>query len=327
MVPPIRSANLGDCDAFDAGEGAIGMMRLVLLCLISATILSIVAEKSAQAGEKSKRPNIVWLTAENIDIDLGCYGEKLVRTPNIDRLASEGVRFTRVFATSPVCAPSRSAFMTGMYQTTTGTHHMRSHRDDGFRLPRGVRPVTHWFADAGYFTANIKLIGKHTVGTGKLDLNFVNEGRIFESDNWSVLKEKQPFFVQINTPEVEYDIYDRKTKDKRRVEWVGERDHPQIATPDKVVPPPYYPDHPIVRQEWARYLNSVSGLDQRVGHVLDALRTDGLADNTIIIFFADNGRLEARNPLLLRQRTACAYDHSLAKAFSRSGLVQGRFGQ
>jgi arylsulfatase A-like enzyme len=78
------------------------------------------------------------------------------------------------------------------------------------------------------------------------------------------------------------------------VEWVGEREHPQIATPENVTPPPYYPDHPITRQEWARYLNSVSGLDRRVGWVLDQLRADGLADDTVIFFFADNGRLEAR---------------------------------
>jgi arylsulfatase A-like enzyme len=264
------------------------MSRLVSLALLLTLPLS------SAAAEKSKQPNILWLTAENISLDLGCYGEKLVRTPNLDRLAAEGVRYTRVFSTSPVCAPSRSAFMTGMYQTSTGTHHMRSHRDDGFRLPPGVRPITHRLADAGYFTANVKTIGDRVVGTGKLDLNFVNEGQIFQSDDWAALKSHQPFFAQINTPEVEYDIYDRKTWMKDRVEWVGERDHPRIATPDNVKPPPYYPDHPVVRAEWARYLNSISGLDRRIGWVLDQLRDDGLADDTVVIFFADNGRLEAR---------------------------------
>src|SRR5436190_17229679 len=102
------------------------------------------------AGEL-KHPNILWIVGENIKLDLGCFGEKLVRTLNLDRLADEGVRYTRVFATSPVCAPSRSAFMTGMYQTTTDMHHMRSHRSDEFRLPLGVRPLTHRLRDAGYF--------------------------------------------------------------------------------------------------------------------------------------------------------------------------------
>ena len=114
------------------------------------------------------------------------------------------------------------------------------------------------------------------------------------SKDWSALKTHQPFFAQINTPEVEYDIYDRKTFKKLRVEWVGERDHPQIATAANVKPPPYYPDHLLVRQEWARYLNSVSGMDRRVGRVLEQLRKEGLLEETVIVFFGDNGRLEAR---------------------------------
>ncbi|MCX7827346.1 MAG: sulfatase-like hydrolase/transferase, partial [Verrucomicrobiae bacterium] len=204
----------------------------------------------------ARRPNILWLVGENICLDLGCYGAKRVRTPHLDRLAAEGIRFTRVFSTNPACAPSRSAFFTGMYQTTTDTPPMRSHRNDAFRLPPGVRPITHWLRDAGYFTANIKRIGDRNVGTGKLDLNFVNEGPIYESDDWSALKSRQPFFAVVNSHEVEYDIYDRQCAKKARVEWVGEREHPQIATPENVTPPPYYPNHPVVRQEWARYLNS-----------------------------------------------------------------------
>ena len=240
------------------------------------------------------RPNILWIVGENFDLDLGCYGAPNVFTPNLDALAEKGVRFTNVFSTSPVCAPSRSAFMTGMYQTTTDTHNMRSHRNDDFRLPAGVRPITHLLKDAGYFTSNIKTIGKHVVGTGKLDLNFVNEGPIYQSGSWEELKNNQPFFAQINTPEAEYDIYDGKSAEKQRVKWVGEDQQEKIATPENVEPPPYYPDHDITRQEWARYLNSVSGMDKHVGVIMEQLRKDGLADNTIVVFFADNGRLEAR---------------------------------
>lgn len=154
--------------------------------------------------------------------------------------------------------------------------------------------MTHWLHDAGYFTANITHIGDREVGTGKLDLNFVNEGPIYQSAKWSALKENQPFFAQINTLEAEYDIYDRKSAEKQRVKWVGEDWHPQVAKPNEVKPPPYYPDHDITRQEWARYLNSVSGMDVRIGWVLEQLKKDGLADNTVVIFFADNGRLDAR---------------------------------
>ena len=239
-------------------------LRMTVLVAASWLVLAGVGQR-AQARETRdcKRPNILWIVGENLKLDLGCYGAKNVSTPNLDGLAAKGVRYSRVFSTSPVCAPSRSAFMTGMYQTSTDTHNMRSHRDDDFRLPPGVRPITHWLQDAGYFTANIKTIGDRVVGTGKLDLNFVNEGPIYQSDDWSALKSHQPFFAQINTPEVEYDIYDRKSASKPRIEWVGEHEHPQIATPENVTPPPYYPDHLITRQEWARYLNSVSGMDRR----------------------------------------------------------------
>ncbi len=273
-------------------------LTMLLLCTYSLSGLRCTPSGSSPAASQQQAdmepPNILWLVGENLKLDLGIYGAEHVETPHLDSLARNGLRFTHVFATSPVCAPSRSAFMTGMYQTTTDTHNMRSHREDDFRLPEGVRPITHRLQDAGYFTANITYIGDKEVGTGKLDLNFVNEGPIYQSDDWSSLKSNQPFFAQINMPESEYDIYDRQTWKHDRVEWYGEEMHPQIATPDNVTPPPYYPDHPIVREEWARYLNSVSGMDIRIGWILDQLRADGLADNTIVIFFGDNGRMEPR---------------------------------
>ncbi len=271
------------------------------LCTMPLTVLGLFALLFAgcdSGGEvvdgPANTPNILWIVGENFKLDFGIYGAANVHTPNLDSLARSGMRYTRVFATSPVCAPSRSAFFTGMYQTSTDTHNMRSHRDDDFRLPEGVRPLTHWLSDAGYFTANISTIADSIVGTGKLDLNFVNEGALYDTEDWALLKDNQPFFAQINTPEAEYDIYDRQSAEKPRVPWVGEEWHPQIATPENVSPPPYYPDHAITREEWARYLNSVSGMDMRIGWILDQLRADGLADNTIIVFFADNGRLEAR---------------------------------
>src|SRR5262245_36997615 len=127
-------------------------MRVALLFFVALVLPGLAA---AQERPATRRPNILWIVAENTKLDYGCYGSKGVLTPNVDSLAARGTRYTRVFATAPACATSRSAFMTGMYQTTTNTHHMRSHRDDDFRLPAGVRPLTHWLKDAGYFTANI----------------------------------------------------------------------------------------------------------------------------------------------------------------------------
>ena len=267
-------------------------MRILILTFLTIALFS--SEATA-----AKQLNILWIVGENFALDLACYGQKNVKTPHLDALASRGVKYMNVFATSPVCAPSRSAFMVGMYQTSTDTHHMRSHRDDDYRLPKGVRPLTHRLKDAGYITANIKMIGDQIVGTSKLDLNFVNEGPVYDSNEWSAIcqknsNQKKPFFAQINLPVAEYDIYDRKSAEKPRVKWVGEEWYPQVANANNVTPPPYYPKHKVVREEWARYLNSVSGADVLVGKILDQLKQDGLADDTIVIFFGDNGRLDAR---------------------------------
>ena len=262
------------------------MIRILLLTLAWLGI----------STAETKQPNILWIIGENFSNDLACYGGKNVATPHLDQLAKDGVRYTNLYSTSPVCAPSRSAFMVGMYQTTTDTHHMRSHRDDDYRLPAGVRPITHRLQEAGYFTANLTTLGEKEIGTGKLDLNFVNEGQLYSSmkADWGELAKNEPFFGMVNMPEAEYDIYDRKSAEKPRVKWVGEEWHPKVATPENVTPPPYYPDHPIVREEWSRYLNSLTGTDVRFGWMMDQLEKDGVADNTIVIFFSDNGRLDAR---------------------------------
>jgi len=304
---------------------SIGMEKTITCLLITATCLL----SSAKAAEK--KPNILWIVGENFSNDLECYGQKNTATPNLNALAKQGIRYTHVFATSPVCAPSRSCFMLGMYQGTTDTHHMRSHRDDNFKLPAGIRPITHRLKDAGYYTANITHIGDEETGTGKLDLNFVNEGKLYDSAQWNDLRKNQPFFAQINLPEAEYDIYDRKSAEKERVLWVGEEWHPKIATEKNVTPPPYYPDHPVSRQEWARYLNSISGADIRVGKIMAQLKKDGMNDDTVVIFFSDNGRLTARGihwpfdqglrvPLIVRD----AKNFPVLSAKEKPGVVSDR---
>ena len=139
---------------------------------------------SAGYAAGPKTPNILWLIAEDFGPHLGCYGTKEVFAPNLDRLAAEGVRYTRFFTTAPVCSPSRSAFMTGMYQTTIGAHNHRAHRDDDYELPTGARVLTDWIRDAGYFTANVReMPAKFGFrGTGKTDWNFRYKGAAFDSD-------------------------------------------------------------------------------------------------------------------------------------------------
>ena len=151
-------------------------LNLPRLLLPLATISAIAFPASAPGAEPARRPNILWIVAENIGPDFGCYGYPTVSTPNVDRLAREGLRYRLAFDTAPVCSASRSAIMTGMYQTTIGAHNHRSHRipgvDDKHRLPEGVRPLPQRLRDAGYFTANITTMAGKPAGTGKTDLNF-----------------------------------------------------------------------------------------------------------------------------------------------------------
>ncbi len=123
-------------------------MRLLFLFVLGLLVTS----PFLAAAEK--RPNVLWIIAEDFSPDLACYGAKQVNSPNLDRLAARGMRFTRAFTTAPVCSPSRSAFMTGMYQTTLGAHNHRSHRDDGYKVPEGVQVLPDWLRQAGYYTAN-----------------------------------------------------------------------------------------------------------------------------------------------------------------------------
>ena len=249
-------------------------LTVMLLGAITTAWLSLGAPATA-AEATAQRPNILWLIAEDLSPDLGCYGNRLVTTPNLDRLAAEGVRYNAAFTTAPVCSASRSAFMTGMYQTTIGAHNHRSHRDDGFGLPDGVKTLPDWFRQAGYFTANIVEIDERLKGTGKTDWNFAIEGKPFDGRRWDELKSHQPFYAQVNFSETH-----------RTFKHCPE--HP--VDPAKVTLPPYYPDHPIARQDWALYLETANVLDQKIGRVLAKLEADGLADNTVVIFFGDHGR-------------------------------------
>ena len=232
-----------------------------------------------QAVHGAERPNILWLIAEDLGPAMSCYGNKAVHTPNLDRLASEGVRYTRAYTTAPVCSASRSAFMTGMYQTTIGAHNHRSHRGDGYALPGGVKPIPCWLQTAGYFTANLTELPSSFgfKGSGKTDWNFTFEGTAFESAKWDDLQKRQPFLAQINFHETHRPFHSNGKID-----------------PQKITLPPYYPDHPTTRADMAAYLDDVLELDRKVGIVLEELKLSGLAENTLVLFMGDHGEAHVR---------------------------------
>lgn len=253
------------------------------LRLLGLLLVAVILPHAALAAD---RPNILWLIAEDFGPHLGCYGTAQVWTPNLDRMAAQGVRYENFFTTAPVCSSSRSAFMTGMYQTTIGAHHHRSHRDDGYRLPDGVRVLTDWLRPAGYFTANLVKLPPSCDfrGAGKTDWNFLYEGQPFDSKDWADLKSRQPFYAQINFQETH----------RRMKPGKPPFDAPQRADRSKVEVPPYYPEHPVVREDWAQYLDAATELDRKVGLVLAQLEADGLADRTVVVFFGDNGQAHVR---------------------------------
>lgn len=244
-----------------------------------AGILAAAALWPAGAPAADPKPNFLWLIAEDFGPHLGCYGTREVFTPHLDRLAAQGVRYTRFYTTAPVCSPSRSAFMTGMYATSIGAHNHRSNRKGDLPLPAGVRLVTDWMRDAGYFTANVRELPKSCgfKGTGKTDWNFSTPGKPFDSDSWKDLRENRPFFAQVNFHETHRAF-----------------NGPKRADPEKVEIPPYEPDHPVTRRDRAAYLDAASELDRKVGLLLDRLKEDGLEDDTVVVFFGDNGEANVR---------------------------------
>lgn len=245
------------------------------------------------------RPNIMFILAEDMTLDLGCYGRTDVRTPNLDRLAAEGVVYTNARCVAPLSSPTRSSMMTGLHHTITGSHNHRSNHD--VPLPdRNVRPFTAYLRDAGYTC----ILGNRDCfenpithndheSSRKLDLNFkfenvgpydgVRHFGLFDK-LYDIMPEDAPFFSQIT-------LYNT-----HRGDWWksirAQSEHP--VNPAEVVLPPYLADHPKVREEFACYLDQVEYMDSQFGMVMRQMEDKGLLDNTIVIFIADNGRADLR---------------------------------
>jgi uncharacterized sulfatase len=221
--------------------------------------------------KKKSTPNIIWIVAEDLSPDLGCYGNTLVKTPETDALARSGMRFTNVFTTAPVCTPSRTALATGMYQTTINAHHQRYSEELKNPLPGSILPLNEIFRRGGYQTANIKDVP----GTGKTDWSFKSEYAEYDHSRWDDIENDKPFFAVVNL---------------RLTHRPFEHDTIHPVDPKKVELPPYYPNHLVARNDFANYLESVQLMDRQVSMVLDKIREMGWYENTIVIFFGDHGR-------------------------------------
>jgi len=259
---------------------AASALALMLACLWPAT-----ASGQAAAGAPPARPNILWISAEDLSPDLGAYGDAYAVTPTLDRLAREGARFTNAFSAAPVCAPSRSAIITGMYPTTIGSMHMRSKAVP----PAGVKAFTEYLRAAGYYCTN----------RSKTDYNFEAPPSNRPPDTvWDESSEQahwrnrpdpqQPFFAVFNiltTHESQIRLNDAQFARVTAALAPAMRHDPARARI-----PPYYPDTPLVRKDWARYYDLISTMDGQVNGILQQLADEGLADRTIVFFWGDHGR-------------------------------------
>jgi len=244
---------------------------------VAAMFLSQVPLKADEVS-KSQQPNILWVSCEDTSPDLGCYGDNYAVTPNIDRLAAEGVRYTNVYTNAGVCAPSRCGIITGMYPTTIGTHHMRCQG-----VPQAVvKCFSEYLRAAGYYCTN----------NVKTDYQFDPPETAWDESSkqahWRNRGEGQPFFAVFNfTISHESQIRDRTEEMLKRLASLKPHEK---HDPAKAVLPPYYPDTPAVRTDWAQYYDIVTLMDKQVGDILKQLEDDGLAEETIVWFWGDHGR-------------------------------------
>lgn len=244
------------------------------------SFLSIMFLFSFSSKEKDvKKPNILWITCEDMSEHLGCYGDFTVPTPNIDRLAREGVRYTNMYSIAGVCAPSRSAIITGMYPTSIGSHNMRTQfqtlvpdlKPYSIVTSPQVRCFSEYLREAGYYCTN----NEKTDYQFEPPLSAWNENS--KTAHWRGKRPEQPFFA----------IFNLMVTHESQV-W-ARKDEPLLVSPEKVKVPSYYPDNEIIRKDLARFYSNIATMDKQVGDILKQLEEDGELENTIIFFYSDHG--------------------------------------
>jgi arylsulfatase A-like enzyme len=273
-----------------------------LALVVAAFLAALFARTAATAAE---RPNIVWILVDDMSAHFACYGETAIRTPNVDRLASEGIRFARAFVTAPICSISRSALLTGCYQTSIGCQNHRSgSAKHPIHLPTGMTNVAQLLKEAGYHTSNLSLDAflrtgpdvDKPVAIAKTDYNFVwSHAATYDTNHWATRPAGQPFFVQVQ-------LHGGKHRGQRPgPQWPKQvRDTLGSVTPTNAFTlPPCLPDDPVVREDWAQYLDAVRYTDWEVGRIVERLRDAGELERTVIFFWTDHGISHVRHKQFL----------------------------
>ncbi len=257
------------------------IMHTAILRFLGLVSLSTI---SMALAKQSEHPNILWLTSEDNHTFLGCYGDKIARTPNLDKLAKEGILYERCFA-QPVCAPSRFALITGSFAVSSGpAGHMRA----SGKIPQAMRGFPALLREAGYFTSN----------NAKTDYN----SPVAIKETWDAngnqahwrqrSKPEQPFFSVFNH-EVTHESCLFPVQDRNLSAPPMDRALVRI--------PPYQPDTPEIRDDWGRYYDHMQLMDGMIGEKLEELNQACLAEDTIVFYFADNGGVLPRSKRFLQQ--------------------------
>ena len=258
--------------------------QIFLLCsgiLFPGTIKTATAAARPKAAE---RPNILWVTSEdNSHHWIGCYGNENAKTPNIDKLAANGIRYKYAYSNAPVCAVARNTLILGRYACSNGTHNMRSR----YPVPKNFRTYPSFLQDAGYYCVN----------RSKTDYNFKTNDKSHWDQcggnaHWKNRKKDQPFFAVFNTTiSHESCLFESKTKRNRQRGLIPEK---PTRDPASVKLPPHYPDTPEIRQDWVTYMDTVTAMDKQVGDWLKELDDAGVRENTIVFYYADHGGILPR---------------------------------
>lgn len=243
--------------------------------ILSKAVL-LLASVAVSAVSAADRPNILWLSCEDISPHLGCYGFPHATTPVLDALATESILYENAHTTAGVCAPSRSAIITGMYQTSIGTHHMRC----SAMLPEHVRPFTFELQQAGYYCTN----------NSKQDYQFSTPKDTWDESSgrahWKNRPDSNtPFFAVFNYTGCHESGIASDAKYSSVTTDVLRHDRDRVAASL----PPYYPNTEVTREDWGRYYDIITAMDRWVGQHLQALSEAGLADDTIVIYWSDHG--------------------------------------
>jgi arylsulfatase A-like enzyme len=242
------------------------LMPPIRVLLLSATLLFAGVAVSTAAEPPASLPNILWLSSEDHGPHMGCYGDSYASTPHVDALASKGMLFKHAWSCGPVCAAARTTIISGLYPQALGAEHMRSQ----VPFPGGFKMYPQFLREAGYYCTN----------NSKEDYNLTQPGKVWDESSkaahWKKRPAPKPFFAIFNS-------------NRSHESQIRTRPHKAVHDPAKVRLPAYHPDTPEVRQDWAQYYDVVSEADADAGQHLAELASSGLAEDTIVFYWADHG--------------------------------------